>query len=259
MTSAPGHGRQDAAAGATGSGRRLDVALLRQDRRLWVWWHRGQSRRLVVVFSSVGYGPETPPIIEFVRSATADGQDNAMFVADPARSWLNAPNLIEEIVEAVDAARMEVGAEEIVTMGFSMGGFMALAISGFTPVSATLAFSPQISIDPEIAPEERRWKPYRKRIPAIRIRSAVDHMSPDTQHTIIMGDALREAPQTRLLPVSANVDAFILPDTRHDTPARIKEAGILPDVLSHAFARRRGELAALLSNRFNARSHGVTA
>jgi len=246
-------------AGASPAAPRLDIPLLRKDRRLWVWWHRGQSRRLVVVFSSVGHGPNTPPLLEFARTATADGQDNALFIADPQRSWLNAPRVIEDTVEAIDAARDEVGADETVTMGYSMGGFAALAITGFTAVTASLAFSPQMSIDPALVPDEGRWKKYRSRIAAVHVRAATDHMAAATQHTIIMGESRLEKPQLRLLPQAANTDILLLRRTGHDTATRIKQAGILPDVVALAFARRRADLAALLSDRLNARSQGAAA
>ena len=93
---------------------RLDIPLLRKDWRLWVWWHRGESRRLVVVFSSVGHGPDTPPVLEFARSATAGGRDSAVFIADPQRTWLNGSGLIEEIVEVIEAAHMvDVGSRVV--------------------------------------------------------------------------------------------------------------------------------------------------
>lgn len=254
-----GQGMSRSQAGEAIPGPRLDIPLLRKDRRLWVWWHRGTSRRLVVVFSSVGHGPNTPPLLEFARSATANGQDNALFIADPARSWLNAPKVIDETVEAIDAAREEVGATETVTMGYSMGGFSALVITGFTAVTASLAFSPQMSIDPALVPDEGRWKKYRSRIAAVHVRAATDHMAAATCHSIIMGDARLEKPQLRLLPQAANTDIHLLRGTGHDTATRIKAAGILPDVIAHAFARRRAELAALLAARVNARSQGAAA
>jgi pimeloyl-ACP methyl ester carboxylesterase len=238
---------------------RLDIPLLRKDRRLWVWWHKGTSRRLVVVFSSVGYGPDTPPVLEFARSATAGGRDSAVFIADPQRSWLNAPKLIEEIVEVIEAARDEVGAEETVTLGYSMGGFAALAIGGFVPVHAALAFSPQMSIDPELVPDEGRWKRYRSKIGAIRIRCAADHMAAGTAHYIIMGSSRLEKPQQRLLPRTANANLHFLPKTQHDTAPRIKSAGLLPAVLEHAFSRRSDALGSLLTQTLNARSKGLAA
>lgn len=245
--------------GQTVAAPRLDIVLLRRDRRLWVWWHRGSSKRLVVVFSSVGHGPNTPPVIEFARSATANGQDNALFIADPQRSWLNAPHLIEEITEAIDAAREEVQAEETVAMGYSMGGFCALAISGFTPLAATLAFSPQMSIDPALVPDEGRWKKYRTRIGAFRLRNAADHMATDATHSIIIGQSRIEKPQLRLMAGLDPAGLHLLPRMQHDTATRIKQAGLLPQVLSLAFAGDGAALAALLAERMGARSRGVAA
>ena len=256
----PDQGQADAAGGAMAPALpRLDIPLLRKDRRLWVWWHRGTSRRLVVVFCSVGNGPDAPPTLEFAQSATAGGRDSAVFIADPQRSWLNAPGLIEEIVEVIEAARDEAGTDETVTLGYSMGGFAALVIGGFVPVRAALAFSPQMSIDPALVPDEGRWKRYRRRIGAIRIRVATDHMGAETAHHIVMGLSRMEKPQIRLLPQAANAAVYFLPRTQHDTAPRIKRAGLLPAVLDHAFARRGAALGGLLAEHLNARSKGVAA
>jgi pimeloyl-ACP methyl ester carboxylesterase len=260
MIAASGQGEEGSMGAQAASARaRLDIPLLRKDRRLWVWWHKGSSSRLVVVFSSVGHGPDTPPLLEFAQTATAGGRDHAVFIGDPQRSWLNAPHLLEEIVEVIEAARDEVGATQTVTMGYSMGGFAALAIGGFVPVDAALAFSPQLSIDPVLVPGEKRWMRYRKRIGAIRIRSAVDHMVDETTHTILMGRSSLENPQLQLVPEAANTDTFLLPGTGHDSAPRIKAAGILPQVIDLAFSRRRDALAALLGDRMNARRKGVAA
>ena len=260
MIAAPGQGEEARmGAQAAPASPRLEIPLLRQDRRMWVWWHRGQSSRLVVVFSSVGHGPEAPPPLEFAQSATAGGRDSAVFIADPQRSWLNAPHLVEEIVEVIEAARDEVGATQTVTMGYSMGGFAALAIGGFVHVDAALAFSPQISIDPVLVPGEKRWMRYRKRIGAIRIRSAAEHMAERTAHTILMGRSQVEAAQVRLVPEAANTDTFLLPGTGHDSAPRVKAAGILPQVIDLAFSQRRDALAELLATRMKARRKGVAA
>lgn len=259
MIAAPGQGQDNGRGAEAPALPRLDIPLLRKDRRMWVWWHRGSSSRLVVVFSSVGNGTETRPVMEFARSATAGGRDNALFIADPQRSWLNAPHLVEEIVEAIEAARDEVGATQTVTLGYSMGGFSALAIGGFVAVDAALAFSPQMSIDPALVPDEGRWKRYRKRIGAIRIRQVADHMAVGTAHTILMGHSRLEAPQLRLVPQAANTDTYLLPRTRHDSAPRVKAAGILPEVIELAFSRRGEALAALLASRMNAIRTGVAA
>ena len=100
-----------------------------------------------------------------------------------------------------------------------------------------------------LVPDEGRWKKYRDRIPSVTIRQATDHMAPATQHTIIMGAARLEKPQLRLLPQAANTDIHLLRRTGHDSATRIKQAGILSDVLAGdeliAFsAEREAELLA---------------
>ena len=230
----------------------IQIETLRDDRRLRVWRHRGQSNRLVVCFSGVGRDWRAPPRLELAKTACAAGRDHALYFADPARSWLNAPLLAEEIAGLIEAEVARTGATQVVALGHSLGGFSALVLSGFTRFDVVLALSPQMSIDPALVPDERRWSTLRARIPAFRIRAASDHMARATQHYVLFGTAAREAPQRRLLRPAPNVQCFDLPRVRHDSVVRIHQAGVLDEVVQLAFAGRTRRLRQLLRDRMKA-------
>ena len=236
------------------SARRPDVTIdtLRDDARLRLWRHRGRSTRLVVCFSGVGRDRGVPPRLEFAKTASGAGQDHVLFFADPARSWLNAPGLIEEIAGLVEAEAARLGAAQVVTMGHSLGGFSALVLGGFTRVDVALAISPQFSVDASVVPDEPRWMMYRKRIARYRIRQAADHMRPETQHYVIFGKHYLEAPQRRLMRPAPNTACFLLPGVRHDSVVRLHEAGVLDDVVQLAFAGRTRRLRQVLIDKMRA-------
>ncbi|MFN7051072.1 MAG: hypothetical protein ACK4NH_03050 [Gemmobacter sp.] len=226
--------------------RPIHVETLRDDDRLRIWRHPGQGRRLVVAFSGVGTDRSKPPPLELARVATGPAGDPALFFADPARSWLNAPGLIEEVAGLVQAEAARLGVDEVVAVGHSMGGFSALALGGHVRLSRVLALSPQFSVDPSVVPDEPRWPMFRKHIAEYRIRRADEQMRPGTQYYVIFGKHRREAPQLRLVPKAANVALFMLPDVRHDSVKRLAQQGVLEEVIQLAFGGRTRKLRILL-------------
>lgn len=236
----------------TGEKPALHIDTLRDDARLRLWRHRGRSQRLVVSFSGVGRDRRVPPRLEFGRTASANGRDHVLYIADPARSWLNQPGLIEEIAGLVETEAAQVGATQVVALGHSLGGFSALVLGGFTRVDVALALSPQFSLDPDIVPDEGRWMMFRQHFPGLRIRQAADHMAASTQHYILFGRHHREAPQRRLMRPAPNAACFLLPKVRHDSVVKLYHAGILDEVVQLAFAGRRRRLRHLLADRMQA-------
>jgi len=72
--------------------------------------------------------------------------------------WYQYPDMLR----ACAAVRQAVaGAERVLTYGSSMGGYAALRLGRAVGATATLAISPQYSIDPAKAPWEWRWNQYK--------------------------------------------------------------------------------------------------
>lgn len=233
--------------------RRPDVTItpVRDDDGLRVWRHVGTSDRLVVCFSGVGSDPDQPPPLEFAKSATNLGRDHVLYIADPQRTWMNGPGLIEEIVSVVQGEVRQTGARDVFTLGNSMGGFAALVLGAFLPVRVALALSPQLSVDPAIVPEETRWRRWRDRIGAFRIPHALDATEGSaTRHYVLFGSMRREAVQRDLLRPAANIVPFVLRGVGHDSALRLREAGILDEVVQLAFGGRTRALLRTLRGRF---------
>lgn len=230
----------------------INVTPVRDDAELRVWRHRGTGPRLVVCFSGIGDISGEPQPAEFVRSATMNGAGSALFIADVTRSWLNRPGLVERITEIVSAELTAIGGSEIVTLGHSMGAYMAAIMAAPLGAKAAICFSPQVSVNPEITPDEQRWRVFRDKIEEHRITGVHDYMRAETTYYVFFGRHFREAPQRDRFPTGQNVHFYVMPNTVHNTPQRLKKAGVLNRAVKLCAEGRNWRLQTLMKETFNA-------
>jgi len=157
------------------------VDLLHEDETLRVSRSGDPDARVVTLcFTGLlqrmgAIGPE-----EFLGSALLEGA-SAIFVTDKTRSWFNSVTA-ERVIELLAP---HVAGKRINTLGNSMGGFGAIWITRYLPVSVALAFAPQYSMHPDIVPDETRWPVARAAISAWRYPSLEGHFVPQTDYVAI--------------------------------------------------------------------------
>ena len=193
---------------------------------------------LVVSFAGIGLDDGTLQPPEFVVTATANGTRPALFVTDPARSWLNADGLIEEIALLIQTWRSRVGAGRVVMLGNSMGGFMAMVMPRFIETAVAVGFSPQFSVDPEVVGDDPRWMQWRSRIEAFRVTDVARAWVPETMYYAFHGAHPRERHQREPFPVQKNMRQFVLSRTVHNVAKKIRGRGLLDRVVEAAFEDR---------------------
>ena len=215
------------------------LTVLRDDAGLRLWRMAGETQRLVVCFSGVGVDADLPPPPEWQRLVAWTPRDHLLFVSDPGRTWLNREGLIEEIVDAIEAEVDHCGAVQVCTLGHSMGGFAALVIPAFTQVDVAVAMSPQYAVDPAVVPDETRWAQYRDAIAQYRVSNAADYIVPECRYYVFFGRHPREAVQRNLAQPSENLELYVMPGTHHNTPQRMKAAGVLDTMISACFAGKQ--------------------
>lgn len=214
----------------------LAPRLIRHSERLLAWFLPGESRRLVVSFSDIG-ADDGVPGPQFVGSAVGRASNSVLFIADPARSWLNAPGLTEEIIALIDTFRQETGAAQVSGIGHSMGGFMAMALAAEARFETTVALAPQFSVRPAfVGPGRfRRWH---TRIPAFRYEDLRMLVDDQTAHFVVHGDATVElchAQNTVKLP---GVRQFLLPGRKHGFPRQLKKLNLLAPLIAAGIEAR---------------------
>lgn len=190
---------------------RMVFPLVEGDHRLA--YVPGRSDVLVISFASIGQKRRLMPKDEFVRPVFGLGPHHALFVADKRRSWLNAPDLVEDLQRTVRSLREVDGVTRIITIGAGMGGYSALAAAHHFDVNAGLAFAPQASVHPDVMPGETRWPYWRRRIKTHLLRSVSP--LPETGWFTLFHGLPGDADQAEAFGAQSNVDHFVLSDTRH--------------------------------------------
>ena len=87
---------------------------------------------------------------DFFRSRSMD----AIHILSRENDWYQYAET-EAAMATVHAATR--GHARVITYGSSMGGYAAIRLAGLVGAHCALAMSPQYSIDPKVAPFERRW------------------------------------------------------------------------------------------------------
>jgi len=198
---------------------------------------QGTGRRLVVVCVGQGSPHADIPAPEFVDQASANGTAHVLFLADPARSWMNGDGVAEAMVQVVADYRAAHEIDEVVTLGDSMGGFAALVLPDLMPVNVAVAFAPQFSIDRALVPEETRWRGYAERIGAWRYRDVGALAAEGTSYAILHGSHPAEAAHWMRFPaLQRGSGHFIMAGHAHNVAALLMKRRIIGGYLEQAMA-----------------------
>lgn len=231
----------------------LDIREYRRENGVATWLLQGTGQRLLVVFSGIGKVHEETQPYEFARSSYGRGQHNVLYVSDTNRSWLNQPGIIEDIVGLVAEVKARTGSTSVATLGHSMGGFMSAVLAGKLDADNAICLSPQNSVHPDIAGDDPRWQAFRNKINSHTIRDVASHMVDKVLYTVLFGRHGRELPQRERFPIRDNVDFYVMRNTVHNTPMRLKKAGLLDHFILAAANGRRRKVRQMMLEHFGTR------
>ena len=163
---------------------------------------------LVVVFCSF------VAAVEFAGSVARAGR-NVLFVSDSKRTWFGLPGDVRTIVQAVRAELAELGQDQIDTIGFSMGGFAALAYAQRLPVRNALALSPRFSPDHEIVLDRRTYPNLTRNVHRLVLRSVAPGLRQTGWATIVHGTTGPDRPHLQHFSRAARVDHYLISRCGH--------------------------------------------
>lgn len=157
--------------------------------------------------------------------------DNIFFINDKTRSWSNNIdyNFLKKFLMPI------VGNRKIFSIGNSMGGFNAIISSYFVKTEACIAFGPQFSVHPDIAPWETRWKNYISHIKEYRFLCVGDYITDATRYYIYTGGEGLDRRHASLFPVRSNIYHYSFPEIIHNAAPMLKERGLLDDLIQSCF------------------------
>lgn len=198
----------------------------------------GRTSQLVVSFTGVGKSRARRQAEEFVASSRQDGRNHVLFIADTLRSWYNDPGIYEEILEVIDRYRQEHRIERVATFGNSMGGYGAVLFAGALGAQSCLAISAQVSADPTVVPEERRWRGYRDRITVFTCPPLEKVLRPDCRYFVLHGGGKTEKSHWSRFPRAPYLHHYLVGHAGHGVGRRLKAARIMERVSDLAIAGR---------------------
>lgn len=199
---------------------------------LYLTYQEGRSDCLVLAFTGVGNRIDPIPAPEAARLTGWDGENHVLFIADAARSWMNADGLVPALLAAVTQLVAQIKPARIVAFGNSMGGSMALIFARLFPVDAVLSIVPQYSVKAEIVPEERRWFHFRAHITDWKYPTVPD-MTGLKNIMILHGGEAREIHHARRFGAASSVDHLIVPQYGYALAACLKRDGHLRPLLKY--------------------------
>ena len=224
----------------------FELCPISTDPRFKFAFFRGGSDVLVLACSGVGTQRSEMPPFEFVKAASGEAGHSVLFVSDITRSWLNAPGLQDQIVEQMAALRDQLSPRVVVAMGNSMGGFMALNISRVMPVDVTITFTPQYSVDPDVVPEETRWKYFRDKITDFTVPRVEDLPADLGRHYVFHGGEWAEYIHWSRFPVQENLRHYIFPSEDHNIARSLKKQRLLEPIIDACIEGRPRRLRELI-------------
>ncbi|MEC8574062.1 MAG: alpha/beta hydrolase, partial [Pseudomonadota bacterium] len=140
--------------------------------------------------------------------------------------------------------------DEVVALGNSMGGFMALVLPTLTRVDTVVALSPQFSMHPKVVPEETRWQKWRRRFPTYRFRQ-VPAPQDGTRYLVLHGDTPEERIHWARFPLAPQTfNHFILRGQSHDLVGKLKKIDIMGPLLQRAMDAKTRQVRRLLEGHF---------
>jgi len=218
----------------------------------------GTGTRLVVSLAGVGRVRNATPPPEFLGTASGAGENHVLFISDISRSWLNGPEVAENIVALIEGYRAEHGIDEVVLMGNSMGGFAALMLAQLTEVDTVIALAPQFSMNPDLVPEETRWRHWMLQIAEWRFPAVAGLERDRTRYFIFHGSHPAEARHWLRFPWHRGLNHFVFHGLGHDLAARMRKRRLLGRVIDACIAGKSRQVRLALERSFLGRRFEVS-
>jgi len=244
--------------------------VLFEDDRLRIYFDEALSdKEAVISFSGIGAGAygvkelrkkaaasaaaddQNPTQIDEFRKSI-DGKKNVYYVTDKRRFWYNGiENQILDILNAHLAGRRT---KRVLALGNSMGGSAALMFaSRIKECRHAIAFAPQSSVHPDLAPFETRWDNYRSKITEWTTPDPIALLEGGTRRYYVffgMDDKRDEQHIQRILARGLpNVIIFGIQNSGHDAALYLREHGAsLKDMIDRACTVKPNEFRELFKS-----------
>jgi hypothetical protein len=174
----------------------------------------GNTDTVTISFSSTPRIGEPFAEEQFIHTSIKHG--TAIFIIDKTSSYGNRLSW-EKIVELIYPYTIN---KKLQSVGFCMGGFLAIAMSKYLKFDSVVAFTPQYSILEEyLIPDSYMIELYTKKISEWKIKTLDGHFEDDTSYYIFSSSDPDDLWQIKHFPKQENIKVFQFGDKyNHDLP-----------------------------------------
>lgn len=193
---------------------------LYEDDFLKITYFDKKSEDLVISFSSTPrlMQDEAVAIEQFIGTLSRN-EISGIFVIDKTSSYGNKISLakIASLISPITKNALRVH-----SIGYCMGGFLAIAISKFIHLNSVVAVTPQWSIHPDVLPSESYLNIFTNKIDEWLIKDLSGHFVEGTRYYVLNSDDPDDQHQIKYFPVQSNVEIFEFgPAFGHDLPEQL--------------------------------------
>jgi hypothetical protein len=196
---------------------------------------RNASSEATLCFTGIGHaiGGIDIQSEEFVKSSN---YSTSIFIVDKKRSWGN--NI--DFVRLKQVISHYVTERTIHSIGNSMGGFLAVLATKFFNIKTVVAFAPQYTVSKKILPTKSRFDLYVNEINCWVFESLADCFNHTTNYYILAGVGGADDKHLELIPNQRNIHKVYFQDPGfiHNTAQRLKQEGLLYEIIRDCFASR---------------------
>lgn len=221
----------------------LEFKLLHDKHPLRIEAAPGEKSRLIVSFTSVGQERDQWPPKEFVGLASQNGRNHVICITDISRCWMNANGMANLIVTKISDYVLEHKITNVMAIGTSMGAYNALILGRKIPLSRIICFTPQYSVHPDVLPEEKRWRFFRKKITNWPHKQMNKLPKAPVPIYMFHGDTPDERMHWERFPTAPNLKHYIFAGADHNFVGNLKGANTLRKIVLAAINNRPGRMS----------------
>lgn len=213
--------------------------------------YSSDARVLFIAFSGLRRAPKERPGFSFIH-ITGALPAKKLFVRDLTKAWYlrGLPGISRSVADTTEFFRSEiaaVGAERVVVVGYSLGGFAAMLYGTLLDADEVHAFSPQtfVSLRQRIRYGDHRWNRYALKLPlttprAYRdLRPVLERSSASTRHHVYFAEDSRlDVLHARHIEGLRDVTFHPFKEGRHRLVTALRDSGELLKIFESAVANQ---------------------
>lgn len=194
----------------------LDQLIVVEDTEdLKISYIEKHSDLVFVSFSSTP--PDNTEIHEQFITTLTDKGVTGVYVMDKKSSYGN--NI--DWSRVADVVKTIANGRKMVSVGYCMGGTLAIAATKHLPIYRVLAITPQYSIHPSVLPKDSFLNRWAEQIVEWKMPSLDGHINNKTTYFIAGTNNYDDVIQMDMFPDKANVQKIIFKTDSHDLPGEM--------------------------------------